>query len=430
MESPRAGQVRVLRVGELVATLSEVVADALGRVWVVGELSNLRRAASGHLYFTLKDDGAQLRAVLFRGDALRLRFEPTDGLEVLAFGEVSVYGARGELQLVVRQLEPRGQGALRLAFEQLRARLEQEGLFAASRKRPLPRLPRAVGVVTSAQGAAVRDVIEVTGARCLSIPLLVAAARVQGDGADLELVEALQLLSARPEVDVILLVRGGGSLEDLWCFNSESLARAIARCPVPVVAGVGHETDVTIADWVADARAPTPSAAAALVVPDGRELAVRLARARSRLRGALSIHLGRARTRLAAGRTALRHTSPMARLVARRERLAREALRLAGAMRLRLERGSVRLAAGREALRRPPLALVRARAGLAVAAGRLDTLSPLAVLGRGYAIARRAADGRIVRDPTEVAPGERLAVRVAAGEIDASVVATRPRRES
>jgi len=430
MESARAGEVRVLRVGELVAALSALVRDALGRVWVIGELTNLRRAASGHLYFTLKDDGAQLRAVLFRADALRLRFEPADGLEVLAFGEITVYGARGELQLLVRQLEPRGQGALRLAFEQLRARLEREGLFATSRKRPLPRFPRAVGVVTSAHGAAVRDVIEVTGARCPGVPLLVAAARVQGDGADLELVEALQLLAARPEVEVILLVRGGGSLEDLWCFNSESLARAITRCPVPVVAGVGHETDVTIADWVADARAPTPSAAAALVVPDGRELAVRLARARGRLRGALTVHLARARTRLSAGRDALRHTSPIARLLARRERLGREAQRLEAAMRLRLERGAGRLAAGREALRRPPLALARAGARFALAAGRLDSLSPLAVLGRGYAIARRASDGRIVRDPAEVAPGERLALRVAGGEIDASVLAARSRRES
>jgi exodeoxyribonuclease VII large subunit len=428
--APRTGEPRVLRVGELVAELSALVADAVGRVWVIGEISNLRRAASGHHYFTLKDDAAQLRAVLFRADAERLAFAVEDGLEALAFGEVSIYGARGELQLVVRQLEPRGQGALRLAFEQLRVRLEHEGLFDAGRKRALPRFPRAIGVVTSTRGAAVRDVIEVTGARFPSVPLLVAEARVQGDGADLELVEALQLLAARREVEVILLVRGGGSLEDLWPFNSEVLARAIARCPVPVVAGVGHETDVTIADWVADARAPTPSAAAALVVADRRELLARLARDRGRLRAAIAARLGRERARLAAGRDALRHTSPAARLAARRARLGRDAHRLVGAMRLRLERAATRLRAPGESMRRAPLALGRARAQLALAAGRLDSLSPLAVLGRGYAIARRAADGRIVRDPADVAPGDALAVRVAGGEIDAAVTATRARRDA
>jgi exodeoxyribonuclease VII large subunit len=256
---------RVLRVSELIAVLRDVVEAAVGRVWVVGEVSNLRRAASGHSYFTLKDDGAQLRAVLFRGDAARLRFELEDGLEALLFGDVSLYVARGELRMVVREVEPRGIGALRLAFEQLRARLDAEGLFAPERKRPLPAVPRTVGVVTSLAGAALHDVLEVSGARWPSLPLLVAGSRVQGAGADLEIIEALQMLASRPDVEVILLVRGGGSLEDLWCFNSEVLAQAIARCPVPIVAGVGHETDVTIADLVADARAPTPSAAAALV---------------------------------------------------------------------------------------------------------------------------------------------------------------------
>ena len=394
---------RVLRVGELVAELGALLAQRVGRIWVVGELSNLRRASSGHFYFTLKDDDAQLRGVLFRADAERLPFVPEDGLEVLAFGEVALYGARGDLQLVVRQLEPRGRGALRLAFEQLRARLDREGLFDPTRKRPLPRFPRAIGVVTSVQGAALHDVIEVSGARFPGTPLLIAAARVQGDGADLELIEALQLLASRAEVEVILLVRGGGSLEDLWPFNSEGLARAIARCPVPVVAGVGHETDVTIADWVADARAPTPSAAAALALPDGAELGARLARDRGRLRAAFAARLARAAARLEAAGDALRRASPMARLAARRERLGREAQRLRSALALHLE---------------------RARGQLALAAGRLESLSPLAVLARGYAIARRAGDGHIVRDASEVAHGDELAVRVARGEILATVAST------
>lgn len=395
---------QVLRVAELVGALRALVEDVVGRVWVVGEVSNLRRAASGHLYFTLKDDSAQLRAVLFRAEAARLPFEPADGLEVLAFAEATVYGARGELQLVVRQLEPRGQGALRLAFEQLRARLAAEGLFEEGRKRALPALPRRIGIVTSLHGAAVRDVIEVTGLRWPSCPLLVADARVQGPGAESEIVEALQLLASRPEVDVILLVRGGGSLEDLWPFNSETVARALARCPVPVVSGVGHETDLTIADLVADARAPTPSAAAALVLPDRRAFTERLARDRRRLRGAIEARLARARARLEARAGALHRVSPVAQLAARRGRLAGDVARLDAALRRHVTRAS---------------------AQLSLAAARLDSLSPLAVLGRGYAIARRADDGRIVRAPGDVAPGDELAVRVAGGRIDARVTRTR-----
>lgn len=391
---------RVLRVGELVGALASLLGETFGRVWIVGEISNLRRAASGHCYFTLKDDDAQLRAVCFRGDAARLRFDLEDGLEVLAFAEVSLYEARGELQLVVRQVEPRGVGALRLAFEQLRARLAEEGLFDADRKRALPPFPRTVGVVTSLHGAALHDVLEVTGTRWPAIPLLVADARVQGPAAEIEIVEALQLLAARPEVDVILLVRGGGSLEDLWPFNAEVLARAIVRCPVPIVAGVGHETDVTIADLAADARAPTPSAAAALVVPDRRALADRLARAEQRLVGAVDARLGAGRERLLAWAAALRHLSPAARIAARQERLARSA---------------ERLAAAQAAL------LTASRTRVALAVGRLDSLSPLAVLARGYAIARRSDDGRVVRRARDVAPGDAIVVRVAEGRVEARV---------
>jgi exodeoxyribonuclease VII large subunit len=397
---------RVLRVSELVAALRDAVESAVGRVWVVGEVSNLRRAASGHCYFTLKDDLAQLRAVLFRGDASRLRFELEDGLEALAFGEVSLYVQRGELQMVVREVEPRGVGALRLAFEQLRARLEVEGLFDPARKRALPAFPRAVGVVTSLHGAALHDVLEVSGARWPSLPLLVAAARVQGEGADVEIVEALQMLASRAEVDVILLVRGGGSIEDLWSFNSEVLARAMARCPVPIVAGVGHETDVTIADLAADARAPTPSAAAALVVPDRRALDERLLRDQRRLAAAIDAQIARARARVASRSDALRHLSPAARLAAWRARLARSADRL-------------------HALLETQLADARAR--LAIAVGQLDSLSPLGVLARGYAIARRADDGRIVRRASDVVRGDALAVRVAEGSLEVRVTDVRTR---
>jgi len=397
---------RVLRVAELVAALRDAVESAVGRVWVVGEVSNLRRAASGHCYFTLKDDLAQLRAVMFRGDASRLRFDLEDGLEALAFGEVSLYVARGELQMVVRDVEPRGVGALRLAFEQLRARLDAEGLFDPANKRPLPAFPRAVGIVTSLHAAALHDVLEVSGALWPSLPLLIAAARVQGEGADLEIVEAMQLLASRPEIDVILLVRGGGSIEDLWSFNSEVLARAIARCPVPVVAGVGHETDVTIADLAADARAPTPSAAAALAVPDRHALSERLSRDERRLAIAIDAQLASARARVAARTDALRHLSPAARLAAWRARLARSGDRLRAGLDAQLADG---------------------RARLAVAAGQLDSLSPLAVLARGYAIARRLDDGRIVRRVSDVASGDALAVRLAEGSVEVRVTALRPR---
>jgi exodeoxyribonuclease VII large subunit len=389
----------VLRVGELAGALAQLLEEAVGRVWIVGEVSNLRRAASGHCYFTLKDDDAQLRAVLFRGDAARLAFDLEDGLSVLAFAEVSLYEERGELQLIVRQLEPRGQGALRLAFEQLRARLDAEGLFDPAGKRELPAFPRRVGVVTSLHGAALHDVLEVTASRWPSLPLLVAPARVQGPGAELEIVEALQLLASQRGVDAILLVRGGGSLEDLWPFNAEALARALARCPVPVATGVGHETDVTIADLAADARAPTPSAAAALVVPDRRALGARVGRAGERLAAAIDGRIAVLRARLRARVTALRHLSPAARLLAQRERLARAAAQLRAAQNARL-------------------AAARSRVGLAT--GRLDSLSPLAVLARGYAIASRA-DGSIVRAPADVAVGDALEVRVAGGSIETVV---------
>ncbi len=398
---PAPGAPRIYRVGELVAGLGELIQEAVGRIWVVGEVSNLRRAASGHCYFTLKDEDAQLRGVLFRGNASRLPFEPEDGLEVLAYGEVGVYAARGDLQLIVRQLEPRGQGALQLAFEQLRARLEREGLFDTARKRPLPEFPRRLGVVTSLHGAALRDVIEVSRARCALVPLRLAPARVQGAGADAELAAALAWINTHGDVDVVLLVRGGGSLEDLFPFNSELLARAIVASPKPVVSGVGHETDVTIADLVADLRAPTPSAAAALALPDAAALFGDVERCQRRLDAAVRARLSHAGRQVVGLREQLRHLSPRARLAERRTRL--------GAVGGRLQQAGER-------------AIERCRGRLERAALRLDSLSPLAVLGRGYAIVRREPDGSIVREPDQVAPGDALSIRVAGGDVAARVL--------
>jgi exodeoxyribonuclease VII large subunit len=394
---------RVLRVSELVSELKSLLEDEFGRVWVVGEISNLRRAGSGHSYFTLKDDEAQIRVALFRGVAQRLVFDPEDGLEVLVYGDLTLYPPRGDLQIIVRSLEPRGQGALQLAFEQLRARLEAEGLFAAELKRPLPEFPRRVGVVTSPTGAAIRDVIQVTGRRFPSIPLLVAPTRVQGEGAEEEIAAALELVAGRG-VDVVLLVRGGGSLEDLFAFNTERVARAIRDCPVPVVSGVGHEVDVTIADLAADARAPTPSAAAALALPDREAQEVRLDLRQRRLRLAALGFVERAAARLDRDRDLLRARAPSARVLAQR----------------------VRVQAALAALRRGVEAsLAGGTARVAALSARLDALSPLAVLSRGYAIVYREPEGAIVRRARDVAEGDALRLRVAEGEIDATARAVR-----
>ena len=404
MSETASPEPQVLTVSDLLAGLRHLLDERVGRVWVVGEVSNLHRASSGHVYFSLVDGGGQIRAALFRSAAQRLGFEPEDGLDVLVYGEVSVYEARGDLQIIVRHLEPRGRGALQLAFEQLRRALEAEGLFDPARKRALRTIPKAIGVVTSPTGAAVRDVLEVTGRRLPAVPILVSPCRVQGIGAEHEIAAALSAVASRPGVETVLLVRGGGSLEDLQPFNTEVVARAVAASPVPVVAGVGHEVDVTIADLVADRRAPTPSAAAELALPDRRALGRLLARDFGRLQRAAEALVGRKATELARERAALRTLAPSARLAARRDRLH----------------------AANRALERAARARVAAsRASLAELSGRMESLSPLAVLARGYAIVRRSGDGAIVRTDDQVGPGERIVVRVAEAELDAAVESVR-----
>ena len=432
---------QVYSVGAVVTGVRRLLEDRVGRIWIAGEISNLRRPASGHCYFTLKDDVGQLRAALFRSAARGLAFEPEDGLEVMAYGEVTVYEARGELQLVVRALEPRGRGALQLAFEQLWRRLEGEGLFAEERKRPLPAVPGRVGIVTSRSGAALRDVLEVARQRYPGLPLRLADAPVQGREAEAELARALADLAARGDVDLILLVRGGGSLEDLQAFNGESLARAIVACPVPVLTGVGHEIDTTIADAVADARAPTPSAAAERAIPDRRALAGQLDARRRRLDHALRTRLDRERIAWSHASSRLRSAAPGRRVAdghgrleaagrdlarALREVLDRAASRAgrtaaalaAGSPERRLPRERERWLAARRALQsaaRADLAGRRTRLGQRMAA--LDSLSPLAVLDRGYGLVRRAGDGAIVRELGEAPPGEVLDVSVARAEL-------------
>jgi exodeoxyribonuclease VII large subunit len=395
----------ILSVGQLVGGLKALLEDQVGRVFVSGEVSNLHIARSGHVYFTLKDEVGQLRAALFRGNASRLRFELEEGLEVVAEAEVSIYAARGDLQLIVRSLEPRGVGALQLAFEQLRRRLQAAGFFDEDRKREIPEYPQRIGLVTSPTSAAVRDVLKVAGRRFPATPILISPTLVQGADAAEEIAKAIERVGHVQGVDVILVVRGGGSLEDLWAFNTEAVARAIADSPVPVITGVGHETDLTIADLVADLRAPTPSAAAMQSLPDGQALSRLIGRDLGRLLSATRAQIDGHSARLDRLSQVLRARSPRARVALARDRAERAVTAADQAMTRHLD---------------------RRRRRLGEAASRLQALSPLGVLGRGYALVRRERDGAILRAATEVDIGERLDVRLASGRIAAEVVATEP----
>lgn len=412
--SPRAAAApddgrRILGVGQLIAGLQGLLEQRVGRIWVVGQISNLHRAGSGHVYFTLKDEAGQIRAALFRGNASRVRFELEEGLEVVVEAEVTIYAARGDLQLIVRQLEPRGVGALQLAFEQLRKRLQAAGFFDPERKRPIPEFPRRLGVVASPTSAAIRDVLKVAARRFPATPILISPTLVQGEAAPEQIAEAIRRLAGVEDLDAILLVRGGGSLEDLWAFNTEVVAHAIADSPIPIVAGVGHETDLTIADLVADLRAPTPSAAAMQTLPDREALGRLLGRDVARLVGAMDQEIGRHRARVATLHGLLRARSPQARVALARTREARA--RLAGETAIR------RLLEGR-------------RRRVAELAARLDALSPLAVLGRGYGLVRRVEDGRIVRRGSDVALDDELDLQLAEGTIGARVSRLNGRDES
>jgi len=434
---------RVLTVAELARRIQHALEGGLDGVWVVGEISNFRAAPSGHYYFTLKDEEAQLAAVLFRSAAARIRFRPSDGLEVVAGGRVRLYEARGTLQLYVESLEPRGLGALRLQLQQLRDKLAAEGLLAAERKRPLPYLPRCVGVVTALGGAAIHDILIMLRARFPNLRVIVRPVRVQGLGAEREIAAGIHEICAVPEVEVLIVGRGGGSVEDLWAFNDESVARAIAGCRVPVVSAVGHEIDVTIADLVADARAPTPTAAAELVVPLKRELVAKLEEHRRALERALERHLEKGyrivrslRARLRDPRGAIR--SAGARTIEIRLRLLRAARRaLAGSResvigfeqrllfssparrvagdRARIEEAVPRLSASM----RHRAAIARER--LARLAASLSSLSPLGVLERGYAVVWKTAGATPLRAASEVQPGEELRIRLARGGLRARV---------
>jgi exodeoxyribonuclease VII large subunit len=442
----------VLTVSDLTARLREVIEERFPAVWVEGEISNFRLYTSGHAYFTLKDAGAQLPAALFRTRVRRLRFEPKDGMHVLAFGSLEVYAQRGGYQLIVELLEPRGVGALQLAFEQLKTRLEAEGLFAAIRKRSLPPFPRRIGIVTSRDGAALRDILRVLGRRFHGLSILIASCKVQGDGAAAEIAQALADLNARGDVDVIICGRGGGSLEDLWAFNEEVVARAIAASKVPVISAVGHEIDYTIADFVADMRAPTPSAAAELVVREKQLVVDQVAALRGRLLQAIRRRLAHSRERVEslacrrvltdparplrelerrvdeAGARLRRAMTVAVRRTAHRVELAEAALRAASPF-LRVKEDRRRLEAARLGLGNAMgREVMSARHRLGLSAGRLNSLSPLAVLGRGYSLTRLPS-GAIVRSARQVAAGDGVRVMLHEGRLDCRVEATWERDE-
>ena len=434
----------VLTPSTLNRLVRDLLGDALPLVWIEGELSNVARPSSGHLYFTLKDSAAQVRCAMFKPRAGSLRFRPVDGVQVLLRARVGLYEPRGEFQLVAESMELAGEGALQREFEQLKARLDAEGLFAPARKRALPLHARRIGVITSPTGAAVRDVLSVLARRWPLAEVEVLPVPVQGREAPPAIVSMLRRASASGRYDVLLLTRGGGSLEDLWAFNEEAVARAIHACAVPVVSAVGHEIDFSIADFVADLRAPTPSAAAELLVPDAaaverhlRQLLQRIGTLQQRRLQALAQRIDHLQARLQAQR-------PQARLARDRERLLHLQRRLAGALREqgqqrrhRLERLHARLLAqhprhrlgllaGRLAELQPRLRraitvlLERRQTRLRHAGHALHAVSPLATLERGYAIVFDA-QGQVLRSSKDVAVGTRLRARLADGELPLQV---------
>jgi exodeoxyribonuclease VII large subunit len=431
---------RVYTVSDLTARIRDLLEKNLTDIAVQGEVSNCRGATSGHYYFTLKDQRAQVRCVLFKNQQRGMKFRPEDGIKVTVRGSLSVYEARGEYQIYVESLEPIGRGALQLAFEQLKKQLEADGLFDSARKKPLPLLPNRVGLITSATGAAVRDVVRILTRRFPNVHLTLYPVRVQGEGASTQIIEALRYFQRKYTADVILLVRGGGSIEDLWAFNEEAVARAIAASTVPVISGIGHETDFTIADFVADMRASTPSAAAELVVQTRREFDKHVNDLRASLEGSMRYRLLELSRRVheLAGRRGFRR--PLDLLRQQRQRADELTSRVALGLRARLEYSRRRFTAAHLGVRsfdfRVKIAALRLRLekrshDLGVRAERLLRLKrerwerlslqlqergPLKVLERGYAIATDAT-GNVLRDAGQVSVGDNVTLQLHRGKM-------------
>jgi exodeoxyribonuclease VII large subunit len=435
---------KIFSISELSREIKDLLERQYSDVWVTGEVSNFRPAASGHLYFTLKDATAQLRAVCFRNQARYLKFKPQDGISVIARGHLSVYEARGEYQLYVEYLEPAGLGALQLAFEQLKQKLAAEGLFETARKKSLPLLPRTIGVVTSPTGAVIRDILRVLRRRFRNMSVLVYPVKVQGEGAAEEIAGGITCFNREQNVEVIIVARGGGSLEDLWAFNEEVVARAIAASGIPVISAVGHETDFTIADFVADLRAPTPSAAAELVAHRKQDFITELETRARHMAQIIRLQLSEAQQRLTELRMHHAFQTLATRISERAQQVDDDAASLERSMRFRLNGARqewLRASAGvvRYDFRRL-LGLKRAawddrwgrfdsvlrrflaenRNRLAHVEAILKERNPLTILQRGYSVTRDAA-GKIVRDAEAVALGSDISVRLARGELAATV---------
>jgi exodeoxyribonuclease VII large subunit len=390
----------VLTVSAVTFALKEVVEATFPHLWVCGEISNLMRAGSGHIYFTLKDEAAQLKAVMWRTAAQRMRFDLRDGMEVIVAGGIQVYEARGQHQIVVEQLQPKGIGPLELAFRKLQQKLAEEGLFEVERKRPLPRFPKRIALITSPSGAAVRDMIQVITRRWPKANIILVPVAVQGDQAAGQIAAALRKVHTIPDVDVVICGRGGGSLEDLWAFNEEVVARAIHACKIPVVSAVGHEVDVTIADLVADRRALTPSEAAELVVPLESDVRLELDQVRQRLVNSLKQQTQRARLRLDSVASRRCFSRPLERIQEQSHRLDDLESRLKRGMKQVVESSKQKLQAF---------------------ASSLNALSPLAVLDRGYSLTKRISDGELIRDASTISVGDQISTLLAQGSIISEV---------
>jgi exodeoxyribonuclease VII large subunit len=435
----------ILTVSEVSERIKIVLEDTFFDIWIEGEISNLRTPSSGHSYLTLKDEQSQIRAVLFKMQRRYLRFDPKDGMLVIARGRISLYEPRGEYQLVIDYMEPKGIGALQIAFEQLKARLAQAGLFEPSHKRPLPTLPRCIGIVTSPTGAVIRDMLHILRRRFTNLHVCIYPVRVQGDGSAQEITRGIEALNRYPGIDVIVVARGGGSLEDLWAFNEETVARAIYASNIPVISAVGHEVDYTIADFVADVRAPTPSAAAELVIRSKLEIQAEVQILTQRLQRAIQHRLETLHARLVASQQRRVLKDPWTPLQTLQQRLdelnARLARSIHGRLRVSreaLERGEaaithlsplLRVSLLRQRLTTIAQRLIAAQAGhvhrgreeLERLTGPLHALSPLAVLARGYSICRHHTDGQVIREAHAVAPGMHVDILLWQGLLQCTV---------
>jgi exodeoxyribonuclease VII large subunit len=435
---------RVWKVRELVAAVRTHIEREYGDTWVEGEISNFRAHDSGHLYFTLKDENSQLNAVMFRSQARLLRFRPENGMQVVVRGRITIYEDRGQLQISAEYLEPKGAGALQIAFEQLKARLEGEGLFDSARKKPIPTLPRCIGIVTSPQAAALQDILNVLGRRHHSASILVFPAQVQGEAAALEVISGIRYFNRARTVDVIIVARGGGSAEDLAAFNHEGLARAVVASRIPIISAVGHETDFTIIDFVADLRAPTPSAAAELVMRSSQEVEEQLDGLHRRLGKALRYHLLIARQNLmelaqhgAFARMSEALNRRQQKLDDLKYRLERAERQMLEQHRRRWEMGAAavrhydvrrKLGGIRQGLESRQSSIANAMRNLLLhrksradqLLGQLEALSPVAILERGYALVFDSS-GKLVKDATQVDTGDEISARLARGGINATV---------